>query len=792
MTPKIIKLKECFNADILYTMIKNKKKYLKEFKYEKKKGEYDLFKMAENYLLNSMNNEIEVSYNQVNGGRYYAEKGLSLQSLKKCIRHTISKDIYQDIDMKNSQPVILKYMCDKNNISCKYLNKYVFNRDEYLQTISDNVNQSKKIVLSIINGGVKDSLKSKLPFIKKLKTEMRNIHSELCKINEASFKKFQENKRNNGVKFNLKAKYINSLMCVKENEILLKMWEFLNKPSDCVLCFDGIMVKKNLDINLKKIEKYIKSTTGVNMKLKIKEMDGGIDIPEKEIIKYDYSLNIKKNEKKFKKQEFMLQEFVLYSDYKKLLGYTTFEDVVLKYLKSTLIIVNNGKSTVITKHKNVDWETNALNHYYLERKLRDIYESLNIKIITYNMLYNPYGKKSKENEEFNSKTISKILKDNIDQIPAVSKIEFVPYIDEPIKLYDSFNIFTGFPIQQELERDSNNIRDFTTTHMYKHMTSALCNGDKDIIKYMISWIAHIIQKPRERAGTNIVIQSQQGAGKDIFGKFIGLVIGSQYTMSFGDMQQFCQKHNSEQAGKLFIRLNEISDKGINLNNHNFLKNKTNEEYIRIEPKGLEPYNLKNYARYMLFTNNLNSIYVENDDRRYMLIQANNDNRNKYSYFAPIYKESTDLNILKSAFKYFKEYDISDFKPMEMPITDYKKKQIKNNISSVYLYLEELLSGEYEVGEHYLFMDSDKLEIKPLKHIKCNGVLLYKLYTKYCKDNGIYNKIQKKLFKQKIEEFGLKYKRFNIGNVRTRGFSFTKELFIKLMVLYTKDENYTLQ
>jgi phage/plasmid-associated DNA primase len=286
------------------------------------------------------------------------------------------------------------------------------------------------------------------------------------------------------------------------------------------------------------------------------------------------------------------------------------------------------------------------------------------------------------------------------------------------------------------------------------------------------------------------LQSAPGAGKDIFGKFIASVIGEHHSMTFGDMSQFCQKHNSEQAGKLFIRLNEISDKGINLNNHNLLKNKTTEEEIRIEPKGLEPYNLKNYARYMLFTNNLNSIYLENNDRRYVLIQANNDNANNYDYFTPIYNEVIDKKVLLSAFKYFSTYNIADFRPNVIPVTKYRNEQVLNNLSNVYIFLSELLNGDFDYNNEFM-QNGEHIDIEVGKHIKVSLSGLFNLYQKYCKQNCINSVVQNKLFKQKLQTLGIKYSRFRITGERIRGYSITRSEFENLMQKFTNNPSYSI-
>ena len=44
---------------------------------------------------------------KITGGRLYAENGVSLQTVKKWVRHTLCHDLYHDVDMVNAHPTLL-------------------------------------------------------------------------------------------------------------------------------------------------------------------------------------------------------------------------------------------------------------------------------------------------------------------------------------------------------------------------------------------------------------------------------------------------------------------------------------------------------------------------------------------------------------------------------------------------------------------------------------------------------------------------------------------------------------
>ena len=58
-----------------------------------------------------------------------------------------------NIDMENSHPRILLYLCKKHNIDCENL---INNREYFLSKISNNRKESKTLILKMLNGGFKN------------------------------------------------------------------------------------------------------------------------------------------------------------------------------------------------------------------------------------------------------------------------------------------------------------------------------------------------------------------------------------------------------------------------------------------------------------------------------------------------------------------------------------------------------------------------------------------------------------------------------------------------------------
>lgn len=282
-----IKYNEVFSSDKLAYIINNNKKYNKYIRYDNDIDDWNPFLLPEKYLMASNNNIVNVSYKyskKNNEGRLYAAGGVSLQGFCREIRHTIANDFYNDVDIVNCHPVILYHICKNNKFNCPYLIEYIENRDNILNDIikiNEKLNKDdvKKIILSLLNGGKNEynNIVIKNNFIKKFKSEINNILDSICNIDPDKYKNFKPKNA-----YNKKGSYVNTLLCIEENKILLKLLDFFNiKYNDIVvLCFDGLMIPKNINCDLNNAIKYIKDSLGYDINLKIKDMNEGFNIPD--------------------------------------------------------------------------------------------------------------------------------------------------------------------------------------------------------------------------------------------------------------------------------------------------------------------------------------------------------------------------------------------------------------------------------------------------------------------------------------------------------------------------------
>jgi len=251
------------------------------------------------------------------GRRYSVEN--SLQGMSRKIRHTIAKNIYHDVDMKNAQPTFLRHLCKKIGFHHPVLDAYCENRDAYLEkwvgtfvvsgkneTILQTKDDAKKFFLAITNGGKQHCNTDNEDF-----TQYYNQHQELLEMvwkhpdfkvyrkraeNSVETKKKDFEKAQKRGDFpewytfwdNRKGSCLNFYMSDVENVALVHMehqCRILGVEYGS-LAFDGIMVyqysvhqkKMQVEDLLSQLEAYLLTKMGFVIKLSCKPMEERLDL----------------------------------------------------------------------------------------------------------------------------------------------------------------------------------------------------------------------------------------------------------------------------------------------------------------------------------------------------------------------------------------------------------------------------------------------------------------------------------------------------------------------------------
>lgn len=284
-----VSLIEAFNEASLQYIIN----HFDEYKFRPETDTSKTLVLLNKYITSAVSHGlVRVSYvHPLHGhGRLFARDGLSLQSMPREIRNAIAFEAYDDVDMVNAHPQLLRQFCEKSNIVCPFLQRYCSHRDAVLDELeSDQGRNGKKAVLAIINGGASTNHGVKVTkWLSSFSKEMKTVRQAILKLREG--KPYMtmaienaKNERDSKVKHkklkNLDGSAVNLLLCDLEHDVLMALYDFFQKEGKSVdvLVFDGCMVRKATDKPLtidvlQRASDHVHGKTGYRLALSVKDM----------------------------------------------------------------------------------------------------------------------------------------------------------------------------------------------------------------------------------------------------------------------------------------------------------------------------------------------------------------------------------------------------------------------------------------------------------------------------------------------------------------------------------------
>lgn len=692
------------------------------------------------YKYSTSENYINVEYIQNDKGlygRYQAKNALSGQGMVREARHTIFNDYYVDLDIDNCHPVITKWLCDNLNIECLKLNNYIYEREKiFKQLIKINPDcdreHFKKAFLKIGYGCSDNSYKNLVKCRNDFIEDYRNEILEIQKLISEKFYKFLEintklrNEKNK--KYNYYGSTLSHICQFVENQLLMHIIKYLkdNKNldiQDSILCFDGLMINKELYKNefIDDLKKYFEDLD-ISINFSTKPMD---DLSKQVLKLCNYN-----NDKIY---IYYPTYDIKYMDYNDNYYYIDFI--------SDLIYDKNKKqknwSSIYELEEFFIQNVNRVLFVLLTQK-NAIYAKISDKEIepvdcSLNTIYYFVKSKKKGIVELNSVKFNKFITFYYNYIKFYNNLEFVPFTkdDKPILSSNNFNLFQGFNAKL---LDDYNYSLIEPVLNHWHIVLA---GDDDInFKYQLSYFHQIFKYPSRKTKIMMLFKSkEQQIGKGIIlNKLIGeLIFGKQIYKPNNGLNFINERFNSEQQGSLLNVTEELSTIDDSYNaTFDKLKSMCCDDFLNIEPKFGKKYKIQNYTNYIFNTNNNLPVKIEAGDARFAVFKCDERYYLNFNYFNELAK-SINQEVADHLYTYI--YNLEN--PVELrniPKNDFYRSIQFNSYHNSIRFLSDIQNLNFEDNFEYDSWESFIINsIEDDKIIKSSNLNI--AYKKWCTFTG---------------------------------------------------------
>ena len=287
------------------------------------------------------------------------------------------------------------------------------------------------------------------------------------------------------------------------------------------------------------------------------------------------------------------------------------------------MIINNKKIFKSLSHNNkyimIDEEKNKVN-------------MIDKEIVKKELFYE-FLKKYNNNEDKVASIINDEFKKLIYKIETVY-VEYNPF--EKAELYQKggfkyYNLFKNTPIRKKMleiykehKRKGKLKNDvLKIVEKFPHINllfDSLTNFDKNYKQYLLNWLAFVFITHKKTMNT-IIFKGVEGTGKGLLYDYIitKVFYNNQTTVISND--ELNNNFNEFLENKSFIVANEVQDYTNKKSVYEKLKQWITDTTILINMKHVNMRNIKNYANFLIYSNNDYPIPITATDRRYSVINT---------------------------------------------------------------------------------------------------------------------------------------------------------------------------
>ena len=220
-----------------------------------------------------------------------------------------------------------------------------------------------------------------------------------------------------------------------------------------------------------------------------------------------------------------------------------------------------------------------------------------------------------------------------------------------------YNLWRGFactPLPYE-EASTEAKRGFDAWH--EHLRNNVCRGNAPLLTWLLTYFAHMIQRPWERPLTTLVLRGLKGVGKNAPIDRVGYLLGSRHYLVAHDSRYLTSNFNGHLDSCLCLVLDEAFWSG-DKNAEGKLKGITTAPELLIERKSKEPYQIDNLVRLIVIGNEDWLVPASADERRYAVFDVTEGRKQDTKFFEQMRVDIDERGGNRVLLAFLRHFDLS--------------------------------------------------------------------------------------------------------------------------------------
>lgn len=270
-----------------------------------------------------------------------------------------------------------------------------------------------------------------------------------------------------------------------------------------------------------------------------------------------------------------------------------------------------------------------------------------------------------------------------------------------------FNLWRGFTVEPAASADHPAV-----ALLLEHVRENICNGVDEHARWVLSFFAHMIQRPWEKPQVALVLRGAKGVGKNVLLDCFGLLVRHSYLVA-GDRRYLTSNFNSHLESLLLFVLDEAFWSG-DKQAESALKNLVTGKNHVIERKGAEPYNVANLARIAILGNEEWLVPASYDERRFAVFDVGDGRKQDREFFRALVAGMAQGGA-EALMRFLFDYDISAWDFAEAPATEGLVRQKLESLDPVAQWWYDALVSDGFAGEDYGFKFGENAGTAEIRH-----------------------------------------------------------------------------
>lgn len=205
---------------------------------------------------------------------------------------------------------------------------------------------------------------------------------------------------------------------------------------------------------------------------------------------------------------------------------------------------------------------------------------------------------------------------------------FMPEQKAPKRFY---NLWRGFAVEpwSKDQTPTQEMQDAFDAFL-DHARANICRGDRELVRWLLGYFAHLVQRPGEKPLVALVFRGGKGVGKNALVDRVGHLLGGHYLLT-SNRRYLVGNFNGHLENCLLFALDEAFWSG-DKQAEGTLKDLITGATHVVEHKGKEPYAVSNVTRVAIIGNEDWLVPASHDERRFAVFDVGDGRQNDRAFF----------------------------------------------------------------------------------------------------------------------------------------------------------------